>query len=193
MNRFGCYILIIALLIPVGSVADIYHHVDERGVKVFSDRPSHPASEVYMRERGSFRLASAGSSYYPYREIVVEACSLYKMDEALIRAVMETESDYNRYAMSGAGARGLMQLMPGTAAVLGVKNTWDPRQNIQAGTRYLKSLLKRFSGDLELSLAAYNAGTSAVLRYGNIPPYPQTQNYVKKVLKLYRDYAGFAR
>ena len=115
------------------------------------------------------------------------------MDEALVRAVMETESDYNRYAMSGAGARGLMQLMPGTAAVLGVKNTWDPRQNIQAGTRYLKSLLKRFSGDLELSLAAYNAGTSAVLRYGNVPPYPQTQNYVKKVLRLYRDYAGFAR
>ena len=193
MNRSGCYILLIALLIPVGSAADIYHHVDERGVKVFSDRPSHPTAEVYMRERGSFRLASTGTSYYPYRELVVEACSLYKMDEALIRAVMEVESDYNRYAVSGAGARGLMQLMPGTAAVLGVKNTWDPRQNIQAGTRYLKNLLKRFSGNLELSLAAYNAGTSAVLRYGTVPPYPQTQNYVKKVTRLYRSYAGFIR
>jgi soluble lytic murein transglycosylase len=182
----------INLLIPVGSAADIYHHVDERGVKVFSDRPSHPGSEVYMRESGSFRLASRGT-YYPYRDLVVEACTLYNMDEALVRAVMEAESDYNQYAVSGPGARGLMQLMPGTAAVLGVKNTWDPRQNIQAGTRYLKTLLKRFSGNLELSLAAYNAGPNAVLRYGAIPPYPQTQNYVKKVMRLYRGYAGFVR
>jgi soluble lytic murein transglycosylase-like protein len=115
------------------------------------------------------------------------------MDEALIRAVMEAESDYKRYAVSGAGARGLMQLMPGTAAILGVRNTWDPRQNIQAGTRHLKTLLKRFSGNLELTLAAYNAGANAVVQHGSIPPYPQTQHYVKKVMRLYRGYAGFGR
>ena len=193
MKRIVIHISVcVILLLPIGASADIYHHVNEQGIKVFSDRPSHPASEVYMRERGSFRLASKGS-YYPYRDLVVEACSMYKMDEALVRAVMEAESDYNRYAVSGAGARGLMQLMPGTAAVLGVQNTWDPRQNIQAGTRYLKTLLKRFSGNIELSLAAYNAGANAVVRYGSIPPYPQTQHYVKKVMRLYRGYAGFVR
>jgi soluble lytic murein transglycosylase-like protein len=192
MKNFTVLMLTFAFLLPIGASADIYHHVNEQGIKVFSDRPSHPASEVYMRERGSFRLASKGS-YYPYRDLVVEACSMYKMDEALVRAVMEAESDYNRYAVSGAGARGLMQLMPGTAAVLGVQNTWDPRQNIQAGTRYLKTLLKRFSGNIELSLAAYNAGANAVVRYGSIPPYPQTQHYVKKVMRLYRGYAGFVR
>ncbi|MDF1536972.1 MAG: lytic transglycosylase domain-containing protein [bacterium] len=193
MKRIITHISVFAILmLPMAATADIYHHVDERGIKVFSDRQSHPASEIYLRERGSFRLASTGS-YYPYREIVVEACSLYRMDEALIRAVMEVESDYNRYAVSSAGARGLMQLMPGTAAVLGVRNTWDPKQNIQAGTRHLNGLLKRFSGDLELTLAAYNAGTSTVIRYGSVPPYPQTQNYVKKVISLYRTYAGFGR
>jgi soluble lytic murein transglycosylase-like protein len=190
-NLVGC-IIAISCLIPVTVHGDIYRYVDHRGITVFTDSPSHPASEIYMRERGSFRLASVGT-YYPYRELVVEACSLYSMDEALIRAVMEAESDYNRYAVSRVGARGLMQLMPGTAAILGVKNMWDPRQNIQAGTRYLKTLLKRFSGNLELSLAAYNAGTNAVLQYGSIPPYPQTRHYVKKVMRLYRGYAGFGR
>jgi soluble lytic murein transglycosylase-like protein len=187
----GC-IIAISCLLPVTVHGDIYTYVDHRGTTVFTDSSSHPAAEVYMRERGSFRLASVGT-YYPYRELVIEACSLYNMDEALIRAVMEAESDYKRYAVSGAGARGLMQLMPGTAAILGVRNTWDPRQNIQAGTRHLKTLLKRFSGNLELTLAAYNAGANAVVQHGSIPPYPQTQHYVKKVMRLYRGYAGFGR
>ncbi len=192
MKKLTCFSIMVILSLPIGAGADIYKYVDHRGITVFTDNPAHPASEIYMRERGSFRLASVGT-YYPYRELVVEACSLYSMDEALIRAVMEAESDYNRYAVSRVGARGLMQLMPGTAAILGVRNMWDPRQNIQAGTRYLKTLLKRFSGNLELSLAAYNAGTNAVLQYGSIPPYPQTRHYVKKVMRLYRGYAGFGR
>jgi len=113
------------------------------------------------------------------------------MDEALIRAVIEVESDYNRYALSGAGARGLMQLMPQTALQLGVKNVWNPRQNIHAGTAYLKRFVRKFSGNTELALAAYNAGPNAVLKYGQIPPYPQTQRYVRKVMRLYREYSGF--
>jgi soluble lytic murein transglycosylase len=182
--------LIIGLfLLPASAAGDIYRYVDENGVTVFTDRPVHAGYKVHVRERGSFRLASL-SGYYPYRDVVIEACSIYSMDEALIRAVMEVESDYNRFAISSAGARGLMQLMPETALHLGVRNVWDPRQNIHAGTAYLKRFIKRFSGNMELALAAYNAGPNAVAYYGQIPPYPQTVNYVRKVMLLYRDYSG---
>ncbi len=182
--------LIIGLfLLPASAAGDIYRYVDENGVTVFTDRPVHAGYKVHVRERGSFRLASL-SGYYPYRDVVIEACSIYSMDEALIRAVMEVESDYNRFAISSAGARGLMQLMPETALHLGVRNVWDPRQNIHAGTAYLKRFIKRFSGNMELALAAYNAGPNAVAYYGQVPPYPQTVNYVRKVMLLYRDYSG---
>lgn len=178
------------LLVPAAAVGDIYRYVDENGVTVFTDTPTHNGYQIHVRERGSFRLASL-SGYYPYRDVVVEACSIYSMDEALIRAVIEVESDYNRFAISRAGARGLMQLMPETALQLGVRNIWDPRQNIHAGTAYLKRFIKRFSGNMELALAAYNAGPNAVIQHGQIPPYPQTIDYVRKVMRLYRGYSGF--
>ncbi len=190
MRKAAATFLFILFLLPVAVSADIYRYVDENGITVFTDNPAHTGYKVHIRDRGSFRLASGGG-YYPYRDVVVEACTLYRMDEALIRAVMEVESDYDRYAVSYAGARGLMQLMPQTAQHLGVKNIWDPRQNVHGGTVYLKGLLKRFSGNVELALAAYNAGLNAVLEYGQIPPYPQTQNYVRKVMGLYRGYSGF--
>ena len=172
--------------------ADIYHFMDERGIRIFTDNPRHDGYKVFMRERSSYRTLARGS-YYPYRDVVLKACSLYKVDEALVRAVIEVESDFNRYAVSYAGARGLMQLMPETMKHLGVKNPWDPEQNVQAGTRYLKRLLSRFSGNKELALAAYNAGLNNVLKYGAVPPYPQTENYVRKVMSRYRDLAGFRR
>ena len=190
MRTFILSLILCLLLLPVVAVGDIYRYVNENGVTVFTDNPAHSGFKIHLRESGSFRLASVGG-YYPYRDVVVEACSMYRMDEALIRAVMEVESDYNRYAISSAGARGLMQLMPQTAQQLGVRNIWDPKQNIQAGTAYLKLFTRRFSGDVELALAAYNAGPNAVLKYGKIPPYPQTMNYVQKVMRLYRDYSGF--
>lgn len=182
-------IILCLFLLPAVAVGDIYRFVNENGVTVFTDSPTHSGYKVHVREKGSFRLASAGG-YYPYRNVVVEACSIYRMDEALIRAVMEVESDYNRFAISSAGARGLMQLMPQTAKQLGVRNVWDPRQNVHAGTAYLKRFIGRFSGNMELALAAYNAGPNAVIAYGQIPPYPQTVNYVRKVMRLYRDYSG---
>jgi len=189
MRTFTFCLIICLFLLPAAAAGDIYRYVNENGVTVFTDNPTHSGYKVHVRERGSFRLASA-SSYYPYRDVVIEACTIYKMDEALIRAVMEVESDYNRFAISSAGARGLMQLMPQTALHLGVRNVWDPRQNIHAGTAYLKRFIRRFSGNMELALAAYNAGPNAVVEYGQIPPYPQTLNYVRKVMLLYRDYAG---
>lgn len=184
-----CFIISIFML-PTAVAGDIYRYVNEDGIIVFTDNPGHSGYKVHIREKGSFRLASM-SGYYPYREVVVEACAIYEMDEALIRAVMEVESDYNRYARSSAGACGLMQLMPETALNMGVSNVWDPKQNIHAGTAYLKRFIRRFSGNTKLALAAYNAGPNAVIEYGQIPPYPQTVNYVQKVMRLYRGYAGF--
>jgi soluble lytic murein transglycosylase len=171
------------------AAADVYRYVDERGVVVFSDTPRHEGYKVHLRERSEGPRMTGIPGYYPYRQVVEEASRMYGVDNALVRAVVETESDYNRFAISSAGARGLMQLMPATMNRLSVRNPWDPEQNVQAGTRYLKGLLERFSGDTRLALAAYNAGPNAVLRYGAIPPYPETQRYVRKVMRLYVAYS----
>lgn len=110
----------------------------------------------------------------------------HSVDPFLIYLVMQQESGFNHRAVSRAGARGLMQLMPGTARQLGVHNIHDPVENVEAGTRYLKNLLQRFSGDINLALAAYNAGEDAVARYGNrVPPYRETINYVRRISGAY--------
>lgn len=107
------------------------------------------------------------------------------VDPELIEAIIANESGFNPNATSRAGARGLMQLMPETSASLGVLDPYDPAQNVRAGTRYLRALLDRFGG-VELAVAAYNAGAGAVERYGGVPPYAETQNYVRNVLSRYR-------
>ncbi len=115
------------------------------------------------------------------RREVARAARKYGLQEELISAVIEQESGGNPEAVSQAGAKGLMQLMDATAAMLGVKNVFDPAENIDAGSRYLKQQLERF-GELPLALAAYNAGPGAVIRYGGIPPFPETRNYVRAIL-----------
>jgi soluble lytic murein transglycosylase-like protein len=108
----------------------------------------------------------------------------------LIKAIIANESGFNANATSGAGAQGLMQLMPGTAAGLGVTDAYDPAQNVAGGTKYIKGLLQRFNGDVRLAVAAYNAGPGAVEKYGGVPPYAETQNYVQNVLSSYAKYRG---
>jgi soluble lytic murein transglycosylase-like protein len=118
-------------------------------------------------------------------EMVREVSTRYRVDPALIHAVIETESNWNPKAVSRAGASGLMQLIPGTAQQMGVTNVFDPQQNIDGGVRYLRMLLERYNGDLDKSLAAYNAGPGAVDRARGIPRFRETQDYVRKVTSSY--------
>jgi soluble lytic murein transglycosylase-like protein len=117
--------------------------------------------------------------------MVEKYAQLHGVDKALVNAVIRQESGFNPAAVSKAGAQGLMQLMPGTAKGLGVENSLNPEQNIDGGVRLLKSLLKTYNGNIPLALAAYNAGGGAVAKYGGIPPYKETQNYVRSILSSY--------
>ena len=126
-----------------------------------------------------------GANQAPYHDLVLAAASRYGVDAELITSVMEVESNFNPNAVSVKNARGLMQLLPETAARLGVKNIFDPKENIDAGTHYLHDLLQLYNNDLTLALAAYNAGPDKVQKYGNVPPYRETQSYVKQVKRKY--------
>jgi soluble lytic murein transglycosylase-like protein len=143
---------------------------------------SDAASKTEAGLATSNRSVRASGSY---DEMIQNACAHYNMDPALVKAVIKAESGFNAQAISHSGAQGLMQLMPRTANALGVSDPLEPYQNIMGGTRYLKGQMDRF-GDVRMALAAYNAGPAAVTRYGGVPPYRETQNYVNKVL-LYRE------
>lgn len=130
----------------------------------------------------------APESDSPYHEVIVRASESYRVDPALIRAIIMAESGYNPNAVSHRGARGLMQLMPTTAKSLGVEDAFDPALNIDGGVRYFKKLLDRFKGDVELALAAYNAGSRYVRKYNGVPPFRATRLYIKKVLHYHKKY-----
>lgn len=121
----------------------------------------------------------------PYRELIARTCQEYQMDWKLVAALIRVESNFNPRAVSPKGAEGLMQLMPSTQKDEGVSNPFVPEQNVRAGVRYLKKLLDVFQGDLELTLAAYNAGVGRVQKYQAVPPIPETQLYVARILALY--------
>ncbi|MEA3402282.1 MAG: lytic transglycosylase domain-containing protein [Armatimonadota bacterium] len=130
--------------------------------------------------------AAVAAGHGPFDDIIRHAAESYGLGEDLLHAVIQAESGYNPRCTSSAGAVGLMQLMPGTARALGVSDAYDPVQNVLGGARYLREQLDRF-GDLSLALAAYNAGPGAVQRHGGIPPYRETQGYVRRVLRYLRE------
>ncbi len=193
---------ILSLGIAVGFVVlgtqahgAIYRYVDAEGVVHFSNVPTNPQYKLYLREESDRKPSRSDKKppYYSvestdYDRIIQEAAKRHGVDSALIKAVIRAESDFDPGAVSRKGAMGLMQLMPGTADDLAVLDAFDPRENIDGGVRYLKELLESFRNDLRLSLAAYNAGRDAVLQYGSIPPYEETQQNVRKVLDFYQSY-----
>ena len=184
--------LLTLMLIAVGANADIYKFVDRHGVIHLSDRPLGPGYVPIVRTRKGWVPKSRANNRQQNRArfapLIAKVSQRYRVDRALVHAVITAESAYNPTAVSRAGAVGLMQLMPGTAQRYGVRDRRDPRQNVHGGVRYLRDLLVQFD-DLTLALAAYNAGENAVIRHGNrIPPYRETQRYVRKVLNYYRSY-----
>ncbi len=137
-----------------------------------------------------FRLQGKSSKVYPslYDHVIVEAAEIHRVDPALVKAVIHAESAFNPRAISPKGARGLMQLMPGTARMMGVRNAFSPASNIHGGTRYLAQLLRRYRNEAH-AIAAYNAGFVPVDRYNGIPPYSETREYVRRVLQLKKKYS----
>jgi soluble lytic murein transglycosylase-like protein len=174
---------------PASSEAQIERSVGQDGVIDLNNNKSR--GETVKRRTGTVPVLPAhhaGRNATRFDEYIHEAAALYRLPEGLIRAVIKVESNFDPRAVSHANAHGLMQLLPSTAERMMVTDIFDPRQNILGGTRYLRILANTFNGNLELTLAGYNAGEGAVARYGGIPPYAETQNYVAKVTQYYQLY-----
>jgi soluble lytic murein transglycosylase-like protein len=180
------------LFTSAASLADIYQSVGSDGVISFTN--THKAGKLYARtvtqedagRSGDISPADIGR----YDEYIRQAAALYQIPEQLVRAVIRVESGGDPRAVSRTNARGLMQLMPETAERMLVTDVFDPRQNIFGGVRYLRVLANLFNGDIQLTLAGYNAGENAVIAHGGIPPFDETRAYVVKVLEYYRQYRG---
>src|SRR5690242_8221623 len=198
-SRAAPWVITALLLAPLQARADIYRYVDQYGVEHYTNfQQAGGRAERIIRTRRPAGPAHGGGAINPgetdpkrlrrYDEHIREAAVLYVLPEEFIRAVMHVESNFNPNARSRKGAIGLMQLMPSTAVAMGVEDPYDPRQNVLGGVRYLRVLANRFAGDQELTLAAYNAGEAAVRKYGGVPPYAETQRYVRRVLAHYDRY-----
>lgn len=174
------------LFLHNGVEADIYRYVDANGTIHFTNTPTTPRYQLFKKSKKKRRVGAISTARYDH--LIKEISKRYSINPALVKAVIKAESNFDPYAVSKKGARGLMQLMPETMKDLQVYNPFHPRENINGGVKFLKQLLDRFNHDLSLSLAAYNAGPNVVEQYEAIPPYEETQHYVKKVLNYFDRY-----
>jgi soluble lytic murein transglycosylase-like protein len=182
---------------PGISLSDIYKYEDSEGVIHFTDTPTDRRFKIFMRDiqkdkrlRTNFGLSRISRNPAEFDKIINSCSAEFGVDKYLVKAVIHAESGYNPNAVSSKGAAGLMQLMPATAQDLRVADSFNPSDNIRGGVRYLRFLLDTFKGDVTLALAAYNAGLGNVAKYGGVPPYEETRNYVSKVLSYQRNYAS---
>lgn len=175
--RFVSAIFFIMLAAPAPGQAGIYRYVDEYGCVHFTNVPTTNKFRYYRGEGEKYQLET----------LITHFAQKFQLDRSLIKAVIKVESNFNPQVISSKGAQGLMQLMPETAREIGVNNPFDPSDSIYGGSLYLRKMLDSFDRNLDYALAAYNAGPGAVRRYGGIPPYEETQNYVKRV-KHYFDF-----
>ena len=168
--------------------ADIFMYIDESGVMHFTNTPTSNEYEykIYIKERTAVSRNFHTTSKYDH--FISDAAKQTGVDSRLLKAMIKAESDFDPRAVSHKGAMGLMQIMPENFKMLDLENPFDPRQNIRAGAQYFKKLYERFNGKLALTLAAYNAGPTAVDRYKRIPPYQETEEYVRRVLRYYRTF-----
>jgi soluble lytic murein transglycosylase-like protein len=197
-----CAALVSGLVVGYPAAADIYSYTDKDGTVHFTNiRPSGKGArqfKLYMKtpdirkpRPGVVPVPSRSTDparYSRYDASIREAAQSFTIPEPFIRAIIRVESDYDPRVVSVAGAQGLMQLMPGTAKRMNVKNPFDPHDNIIGGTRYLRHLANMFGGDMVLTIAGYHAGEGAVTKYGGVPPYTMTRDYIRKVLKFYYHY-----
>lgn len=200
-NNLGAVLMVAALFALGGAArADIYMYRDGKGVLHFSNAPTGRGYRPFIADNSPVRLAALPTFRGParladparrkrYDSLIREAARRYRVEPALVKAVIQAESDFVPYARSPKGAMGLMQLMPATARMHGVWQILDPRENVEGGVRHLRYLLDRYGGNLRLALAAYNAGVQAVSRHGGVPPYPETTEYLDRVLRFRQMYA----
>lgn len=185
LSIFFSFYLISFVNLKAGA-ADIYMRAGKNGTVYFSNVPVSNNYQLYMRTgHNSDNLKQYNGVLY--RKIILKASGKYKVSPRLIEAVIKAESGFNKNAVSNKGAEGLMQLMPLTQRQLNVSRPFNPSQNIYGGTEYLKNLIVKYNGNLPLALAAYNAGSKAVKKYGGIPPYNETRSYVNEVMNYYRE------
>ena len=192
----GGFLLVLLLLIGAeGASGEAMYLCREKGGAMnFTNAPTGANCQPYaLSQTGGFRepmvpMGGKRTDSTTFDNDIRRIGRMYQVDPTLIKAVIQAESDFNHRAVSRKGALGLMQLMPDTARELNVTNPFNPRENIDGGTRYLRQLLDSFNGNLTLSLAAYNAGPGLVSRTGGVPKIPETQLYVTKVIQQYKDY-----
>jgi soluble lytic murein transglycosylase len=198
--QFGLWLAaaVCALALAGSADAQIYVYKDAYGRTHFTDTPQHDGYARY-KPKSEFEKRGARASVKPrvtraYDPAIKRASVQHGVSPALVKAVIAAESGFDPEATSRKGAQGLMQLMPRTAERMGVDDALDPWQNIDGGTRYLSEMIERFPGELNLALAAYNAGPEAVKRHRGVPPYEETRTYVRRVLRYYEKYdADFRR
>ena len=189
-NRRGIFVIIICFFIFLFTSqivkGDIYLYIDENGTHHFTNIPSdNKKYKLISRERNK---SNKTLSKYDFSNLIREIANKYRVDKNLIKAIIKTESNFDSKAVSKKGAKGLMQIMPGKAYELNIINIFNPQQNVEGGVKHFKYLLDKYEGNLLISLAAYNAGENAVNKYNGIPPFPETWDYINKVLKYYNLY-----